>query len=62
MEEKKCMCGNEQKDEFLEELCNKYKQVKDNLIQMLNGSSRALWIYSNECSKRIISIFKYTNG
>ena len=30
------MCGNEQKDEFLEELCNKYKQVKDNLIQMLN--------------------------
>lgn len=36
MEEKKCMCGNEQKDEFLEELCNKYKQVKDNLIQMLN--------------------------
>ena len=31
-----CKCGNSQKDEFLENLFNKYKPIKDNLIQMLN--------------------------
>ena len=36
MEENKCQCGCNMKDEFLEELCNKYQPIKDNLIQMLN--------------------------
>ena len=35
-EENKCQCGCNQKDEFLEKLCEKYKPIKDNLIQMLN--------------------------
>ena len=36
MEENKCQCGCNGKDEFLESLCDKYKPIKDNLIQMLN--------------------------
>lgn len=32
----KCECGCDEKDKFLEELCNKYQSQKDNLIQMLN--------------------------
>ena len=32
--EKQCKCNY--KDEFLEKLCDKYKPIKDNLIQMLN--------------------------
>ena len=36
MEECKCQCGNNPKDEFLEKICNEYKPIKDNLIQMLN--------------------------
>lgn len=35
-ENKKCCCGGNKKDEFLEELFNTYKPEKDNLIQMLN--------------------------
>ena len=31
-----CKCGRNQKDEFLEKLCNEYQPIKDNLIQMLN--------------------------
>ena len=31
-----CKCGGEGKDKFLEDLCNEYKPIKDNLIQMLN--------------------------
>ena len=29
-------CNCNKKDKFLEELCNEYKPIKDNLIQMLN--------------------------
>ena len=36
MEENKCECGCNGKDEFLEALCEKYQPIKDNLIQMLN--------------------------
>ena len=36
MEENKCQCGCNGKDEFLENLCDKYQPIKDNLIQMLN--------------------------
>ena len=36
MEENKCQCGCNGKDEFLESLCDKYQPIKDNLIQMLN--------------------------
>ena len=36
MEENKCKCGNQAKDEFLEKICEEYLPVKDNLIQMLN--------------------------
>ena len=32
----KCGCGGSKKDKFLEDLCGKYKPIKDNLIQMLN--------------------------
>ena len=32
----KCECERNEKDKFLEELCNKYQPIKDNLIQMLN--------------------------
>lgn len=32
--ENQCQCGK--KDEFIERLCEKYKPIKDNLIQMLN--------------------------
>ena len=32
----KCECGCNEKDEFLGKLCNEYKPIKDNLIQMLN--------------------------
>lgn len=32
----RCECGCDEKDRFLEELCNKYQPIKDNLIQMLN--------------------------
>ena len=31
-----CKCGSKRKDEFLEKVCNEYKPIKDNLIQMLN--------------------------
>lgn len=31
-----CKCGYNKKDEFLEEICKKYKPIKDNLIQILN--------------------------
>ena len=31
-----CECKCNKKDEFLENLCNKYQPIKDNLIQMLN--------------------------
>lgn len=36
MEGKKCQCGCNGKDEFLEKLCEEYIPIKDNLIQMLN--------------------------
>lgn len=36
MEENKCQCGCDQREEFLEGLCEKYEPIKDNLIQMLN--------------------------
>ena len=38
MEENKCqcVCGCNGKDEFLDQLCEKYQPIKDNLIQMLN--------------------------
>ena len=36
MEKNKCQCGCNGRDEYLDKLCNKYKPVKDNLIQMLN--------------------------
>ena len=36
MEENKCECGCNGKDEFLDGLCEKYQPIKDNLIQMLN--------------------------
>lgn len=36
MEENKCECGCNGRDEFLDGLCNKYQPIKDNLIQMLN--------------------------
>ena len=40
MEENKfqcqCECGGNERDEFLESLCDKYQPIKDNLIQMLN--------------------------
>ena len=31
-----CQCEENKKDKFLEELCNKYQPIKDNLIQILN--------------------------
>lgn len=31
-----CKCESYEKDKFLENLCNKYQPIKDNLIQMLN--------------------------
>lgn len=36
MEENKCKCGCNGKDEFLNSLCEKYLPIKDNLIQILN--------------------------
>ena len=36
MEENKCQCGCNGRDKFLDELCDKYQPIKDNLIQMLN--------------------------
>ena len=40
MEENKCQCqcecGCNGRDEFLDNLCEKYQPIKDNLIQMLN--------------------------
>ena len=38
MEENRCQCecGCNGKDEFLDNLCEKYQPIKDNLIQMLN--------------------------
>ncbi len=36
MEENKCECGCNGRDEFLDSLCEKYQPIKDNLIQMLN--------------------------
>lgn len=36
MEENKCECGCNGRDEFLDGLCKKYQPIKDNLIQMLN--------------------------
>lgn len=36
MEENKCECGCNGRDEFLDGLCEKYQPIKDNLIQMLN--------------------------
>lgn len=36
MEEDKCKCGCNGRDEFLDSLCEKYQPIKDNLIQMLN--------------------------
>jgi NADH-quinone oxidoreductase E subunit len=38
MEEKQkcCQCGCNGRDEFLNKLCEEYKPIKDNLIQMLN--------------------------
>lgn len=33
---KKCCCGENKKDKFIEELFLEYKPIKDNLIQMLN--------------------------
>ena len=36
MEETKCQCGCNGRDEFLDKLCEEYKPIKDNLIQMLN--------------------------
>ena len=37
MGEKLCKCGNNKKDEYLENLLNKFKPEKDNLIQILNS-------------------------
>lgn len=34
--EKKCKCGCNKKDEYLEKLFKEYQPIKDNLIQMLN--------------------------
>ena len=39
--ENKCQCGNEQKDEKMEEILSKYKQDKSNLIQILNEVQEA---------------------
>jgi len=36
MEDNKCQCGCNGRDEFLDGLLNKYQPIKDNLIQMLN--------------------------
>ena len=36
MEENKCECACNGKDEFLNSLCEKYLPIKDNLIQILN--------------------------
>ncbi len=36
MDEKKCKCNCGKRDEFLDEIFNQYKPVKDNLIQILN--------------------------
>ena len=36
MEENKCQCGCNGRDEFLDGLCENYQPIKDNLIQMLN--------------------------
>lgn len=35
-ENKKCCCGENKKDSFIEKLFAEYKPIKDNLIQMLN--------------------------
>ena len=35
-EKKVCECGCNGRDEFLDKLCEEYKPIKDNLIQMLN--------------------------
>ena len=34
--QKGCQCGCNGRDEFLDDLCQKYQPIKDNLIQMLN--------------------------
>ena len=34
--DRQCTCKCNKKDEFLEKLCDEYKPIKDNLIQMLN--------------------------
>lgn len=55
MEEKneKCCCGNECKDEKLEEIIKKYPQDKDILIQILNDVQEAYGYVPSHAQSRI---------
>ena len=57
MEEKQNFCcGCNGKDEFLNELCEKYQPIKDNLIQMLNEVQEH-YGYVPERAQRVLSEF-----
>lgn len=56
MEENRCKCECEcnSKDEFLENLCQKYQPIKDNLIQMLNEIQEH-YGYINPNAQKVLS-------
>lgn len=51
-----CQCGERKKDEFLEDLANRYEPVKNNLIQMLN-EVQVHYGYVPEEAQRFLSEF-----
>lgn len=55
---KKCQCGNETKDEKLQEILHKYVQDKSNLIQILNEIQETYGYISKEAQNEIS---KYLN-
>ena len=56
MEENKCECGCNGKDEFLNSLCEKYLPIKDNLIQILNEVQEH-YGYIPKKKKKVLSEF-----
>lgn len=57
-EENKCKCGCNGKDEFLEGLCEEYKPIKDNLIQMLNEIQEHYGYIPMEVQKELSEFLK----
>lgn len=48
-----CQCGNCKKDQYMEELLNKFKPEKDNLIQILNSVQEHYGYISEKSQKEI---------